>query len=921
MILKSVNGQPCGSSNENYTIIIQFECHPHSKVTPRYLYKDECELRVEMMHPTCTPTCSTRMNGNLLNFQDLQELGTLAVREPSNKQFKLSFCKAANGCGDGISACDLTNGANTSIGQVAFQRFVINTETNDLIVKSHIGASKRVRLDVEIKLSCNWNAQGINNLRYLVPSIQGKHFKFSGESSQACIKLPQNCIITDAKDSYLMYNLTTLHRRNGNWKVGNVSNGEEIYLNVCGPLHAPSAATTCSDQYSQVCYLDRRRNVINLGSIPLDFHTVDDVIKGTFIAGSVCVTNPNTTYRSEIEFSCSQYEKGPTLQDINGCTYNIKWETPAACSKLFTTGDNCVLYDITGIINLNEIHKPLDRKYILSRTSYLRYNLCGLLNQPCNHNSDASICFVKNNREYVLGFSNKQLIRDNTLLSLKLVGDNCAYQTKSVTQVYFHCNHSAPADGNVVVNMIEENCIVDIIIHTPLACSPPVFSKCEVNIGNKFYNLTSLSQNYNNYLVRGTNTNAVYILNVCQSVFNTRDSLCPSDSGACMKNLTEINIKYKYQSVGRTNINNTPFIENGELVVRYDTGAYCSKGIHHSTTIHFQCHTHEEGPRFLKQVECSHEFFWRTPAACGEPKRILKTRSKDASCIYTYPDTKKQIDLANVNKILEVKIANGESYKFSLCEKNYTHCSLNGTKCNTIDTRIELKLNSNGSSIPYLEYHLQDSEFNKALIYLVCVPLSESHNFTYAGHKNQIIEVNLLTYLSCIGNETESSNEQTQVYNSTTSNNTKIKHEGAFRDLSTENLNNNSSNNLNGLAINQDQNVIKTKNNTFSSSNKELLINKKLSRENNCFIKNDENEAIFFLKNIKSFHASSSSENNYSFMINQPSPDCNGYICKNDYVFIPRTDIFMKPAVTKVTHSTLINSIANRYDMGQLNGL
>lgn len=66
------------------------------------------------------------------------------VREPLNRQFKLSFCKAADGCGAGISACDITDGTNTiSIGQVALQRFVINSETNDLIVKSHIGASKR----------------------------------------------------------------------------------------------------------------------------------------------------------------------------------------------------------------------------------------------------------------------------------------------------------------------------------------------------------------------------------------------------------------------------------------------------------------------------------------------------------------------------------------------------------------------------------------------------------------------------------------------------------------------------------------------------------------------------------------------------------------------------------------------------------
>lgn len=52
------------------------------------------------------------------------------------------------------------------------------------------------------------------------------------------------------------------------------------------------------------------------------------------------------------------------------------------------------------------------------------------------------------------------------------------------------------------------------------------------------------------------------------------------------------------------------------------------------------------------------------------------------SILYLYnkllKDASFRIDLDSVHKILELKFFNGESYKFSVCEKNYTHCLLNG---------------------------------------------------------------------------------------------------------------------------------------------------------------------------------------------------------------------------------------------------
>lgn len=125
-------------------------------------------------------------------------------------------------------------------------------------------------------------------------------------------------------------------------------------------------------------------------------------------------------------------------------------------------------------------------------------------------------------------------------------------------------------------------------------------------------------------------------------------------------------------------------------------------------------------------------------------------------------------------------------------------------------------------------------------------------------HENRIIKANLSTYLSCIGNETELSNEQTQVYSSfTISKNSEIKRNDAFQDLSKKNINSNPNNVNDSVIIKQDQTVIKigtAKNDTYSNNKKDMVISKKLLKENNCFIKNDESEAILFLKNIKSFH-------------------------------------------------------------------
>lgn len=77
-------------------------------------------------------------------------------------------------------------------------------------------------------------------------------------------------------------------------------------------------------------------------------------------------------------------------------------------------------------------------------------------------------------------------------------------------------------------------------IYTRAACAN-VNDKvdCVTSDANNIYNLTSLANK--NHVVKSGEVD--YIINLCNSVMIEDDILCPSLSGACMRNLSIPNVK------------------------------------------------------------------------------------------------------------------------------------------------------------------------------------------------------------------------------------------------------------------------------------------------------------------------------------------------------------------------------------------
>lgn len=64
-----------------------------------------------------------------------------------------------------------------------------------------------------------------------------------------------------------------------------------------------------------------------------------------------------------------------------------------------------VFEDMFGLRNLSALCSDSDNDYSFPNGSLVRYNFCHELKQPC-HNVSASICYISNNKESVIGKQN-----------------------------------------------------------------------------------------------------------------------------------------------------------------------------------------------------------------------------------------------------------------------------------------------------------------------------------------------------------------------------------------------------------------------------------------------------------------------------------------------------------------------------------
>lgn len=119
------------------------------------------------------------------------------------------------------------------------------------------------------------------------------------------------------------------------------------------------------------------------------------------------------------------------------------------------------------------MHTNSDKVVQLSRSSALTYNLCGPLHSPCAGHHNVSACLTQNNREvvigkekphcclkclicyiFLIGFENSAVKSLNGILSLDLVGEQCADNTQSGVKVQFSCDYKETKSGRHDVRVV-----------------------------------------------------------------------------------------------------------------------------------------------------------------------------------------------------------------------------------------------------------------------------------------------------------------------------------------------------------------------------------------------------------------------------------------------------------------------------------
>lgn len=128
-------------------------------------------------------------------------------------------------------------------------------------------------------------------------------------------------------------------------------------------------------------------------------------------------------------------------------------------------------------------------------------------------------------------------------------------------------------------------------VKTALACLTQTKSPCSIVVnGNFIYDLSALSRNSSNYVVRDpSNMQLEYHINVGLPVVTSSDALCPGVSTVCQRNTSDFNTKRKFKNLA--SVQQLTF-DNNRLKMESNS-EYCYMGQNYRTVIYFECSPQE----------------------------------------------------------------------------------------------------------------------------------------------------------------------------------------------------------------------------------------------------------------------------------------------------------------------------------------
>ncbi|CAH1114177.1 unnamed protein product [Psylliodes chrysocephalus] len=479
------------SNNANCTLTVKWDCNLSKQDETKVEVLKDCDYVVSLFSVSndCIRPCGAIINAQLIDLSPLK--GKYNVSS-SLGNFSISLCDVNTDCPNNaynVSSC-LIKGNHILPISSGSELVSYNGDSNEIKLHKKSKFDKGEKI-FELFIKCNWSTK-ISNFHYKEAAKQGKTFKFEMESSYGCVKLPPVCEILD---QYYKYNISKIYSNVGYVKVENVTGSRIILLNICGPLKLPySADNVCTKSSSQVCEINGNE-YINKGSIYTNFIPSEEKMSMSLISGSQC--NSNTTYKTTIDFHCSELEDSPKFVKEENCELFLTWNTPVACPA--PDSDSCKNIhndifecDITKTTknynesyDLSKLHRP-NGYVVKNKNVEYHLNICGPVDDrdaPCKKNSGILAKYLDefDIRKKVKSFGkfNKPYQERNYLVMESAGGDFCIEMNmdyKSVIQ--FECSEKSDIS---VRN--STNCTIDLLWKTDQACLNTIWStkKCLFN--------------------------------------------------------------------------------------------------------------------------------------------------------------------------------------------------------------------------------------------------------------------------------------------------------------------------------------------------------------------------------------------------------------------------------------------------------
>ncbi|XP_076649828.1 lysosomal enzyme receptor protein [Halictus rubicundus] len=383
-----------------------------------------------------------------------------------------------------------------------------------------------------------------------------------------------------------------------------------------------------------------------------------------------------------------------------------------------TVNDNsfCIIQEpVLKIFKYNFSSLSDSTKDIILPNAYLnetlRVQLCTPLKQKCNGTDGYGICLIKDKQEIGIGKSPPVVELDNGRILFMFTGTNCTLTDKYSVTITMKCNYKV--ENNSIPELLthEKVCEYSLLWKTALACGPQTQQNCTVTNNGSHYDLSSLTNYTENYVIRTGNGNLPkIILNVCHNVIFGYKALCQIKSGACLQQNSS---KVEYMNLG--DVAEAPFFEDGKLKIKYKNGDVCRPNITTpdiQTTISFICdfEARDTRPEYIGGSEkCHYQIIWKTVAACSTESLRSHSAITAGRCTVTNPLTNFTYNLQSLMKKEHYATAqNGITYTFGVCKSpaNMT-CSLETGICSMKNGTSMGKYNTNliwQEGGPYLNY-------------------------------------------------------------------------------------------------------------------------------------------------------------------------------------------------------------------------